>query len=136
MYKSIGETLAESDDLLIGRIFEITQQEFDGDFTKLHVRDSNVVISVNGVLISHSTSESLEVETTAVCAPVLIKEILETSFTQRITKHGELLSESLELAFPDNLKEVIDRDIAIAFSVQVMNDDRDLPVVQVNIQRA
>jgi len=38
MYKSIGETLAESEDLLIGRIFEITQQEFDGDFTKLHVK--------------------------------------------------------------------------------------------------
>ena len=38
MYKAIGETLAESEDLLIGRIFEITQQEFDGDFTKLHVK--------------------------------------------------------------------------------------------------
>ncbi len=38
MYKAIGETLAESEELLIGRIFEITQQEFDGDFTKLHVK--------------------------------------------------------------------------------------------------
>jgi len=38
MYKAIGETLAESEDLLMGRIFEITQQEFDGDFTKLHVK--------------------------------------------------------------------------------------------------
>lgn len=38
MYKAIGETLAESENLLIGRVFEITQQEFDGDFTKLHVK--------------------------------------------------------------------------------------------------
>ena len=38
MYRTIGETLAESEDLLIGRIYEITQQEFDGDFTKLHVK--------------------------------------------------------------------------------------------------
>ena len=38
MYKAIGETLAESEDLLMGRSFEITQQEFDGDFTKLHVK--------------------------------------------------------------------------------------------------
>ncbi len=37
-YQSIGETLAESEEQLIGRVYEITQQEFDGDFSKLHVK--------------------------------------------------------------------------------------------------
>ena len=37
-FKVIGETLGEEDELLIGRMYEITQQEVDGDFTKMHVK--------------------------------------------------------------------------------------------------
>ena len=37
-FKSIGETLGEEDELLIGRMYEITQQEVDGDFSKMHVK--------------------------------------------------------------------------------------------------
>jgi len=37
-FKAIGETLAEEEDLLIGRQFEIMQNELDGDFTKMHVK--------------------------------------------------------------------------------------------------
>lgn len=36
-FKKIGETLGESDDFILGRIYTMTQQEFSGDFTKLHV---------------------------------------------------------------------------------------------------
>ena len=46
-YQIIGETIAESDEQVIGRVYELTQQEFDGDFTKMHVklkfRISNVI---------------------------------------------------------------------------------------------
>jgi len=38
-FKVIGETLGEEDELLIGRMYEITQQEVDGDFSKLHVTE-------------------------------------------------------------------------------------------------
>jgi small subunit ribosomal protein S3Ae len=34
----IGETLAEEEELLVGRQFEIMQNELDGDFTKMHVK--------------------------------------------------------------------------------------------------
>ena len=34
----IGETLGETEDHIKGRIYEMTQQEFDGDFTKMHVK--------------------------------------------------------------------------------------------------
>lgn len=37
-FKVIGETLAEEEDLLVGRQFEIMQNELDGDFTKMHVK--------------------------------------------------------------------------------------------------
>ena len=37
-FKVIGETLAEEEELLIGRQFEIMQNELDGDFTKMHVK--------------------------------------------------------------------------------------------------
>ena len=36
-YQNIGETIGESDQHIIGRIYEMTQQEFNGDFTKMHV---------------------------------------------------------------------------------------------------
>ena len=37
-FKRIGETIGEDDQQLIGRTYELTQQEFDGDFTKMHVK--------------------------------------------------------------------------------------------------
>lgn len=37
-YQQIGETLGEADEHILGRIYEMTQQEFDGDFTKMHVK--------------------------------------------------------------------------------------------------
>jgi len=37
-FKVIGETLAEEETLLIGRPYEIMQNELDGDFTKMHVK--------------------------------------------------------------------------------------------------
>ena len=37
-FKVIGETLAEEDTLLIGRPYEVMQNELDGDFTKMHVK--------------------------------------------------------------------------------------------------
>lgn len=37
-YKRIGETIGESDEQIVDRVYEITQQEFDGDFTKMHVK--------------------------------------------------------------------------------------------------
>ena len=36
-YQNIGETIGESDEHIIGRVYEMTQQEFNGDFTKMHV---------------------------------------------------------------------------------------------------
>ena len=37
-FKIIGETLGEEDALLIGRMYEMTQQELDGDFSKMNVK--------------------------------------------------------------------------------------------------
>ena len=37
-FKIIGETLGEEDELLIGRMYEMTQQELDGDFSKMNVK--------------------------------------------------------------------------------------------------
>ena len=36
-FKRIGETLGETDEHIMGRVYEMTQQEFSGDFTKMHV---------------------------------------------------------------------------------------------------
>ena len=36
-FKRIGETIGETDEHIIGRIYQMTQQEFSGDFTKMHV---------------------------------------------------------------------------------------------------
>jgi small subunit ribosomal protein S3Ae len=36
-FKRIGETIGETDEHIMGRIYEMTQQEFSGDFTKMHV---------------------------------------------------------------------------------------------------
>ncbi len=37
-YQVIGETLAEDDVKVVGRIYEITQHELDGDFSRMHVK--------------------------------------------------------------------------------------------------
>ncbi|MBJ28735.1 MAG: hypothetical protein CMB61_01580 [Euryarchaeota archaeon] len=37
-FKVIGETLAEEETMLLGRPYEIMQNELDGDFTKMHVK--------------------------------------------------------------------------------------------------
>ena len=36
-FLKIGETLGESDEHIVGRVYEMTQQEFNGDFSKMHV---------------------------------------------------------------------------------------------------
>ncbi len=36
-FKQIGETIGETDEHIMGRVYEMTQQEFSGDFTKMHV---------------------------------------------------------------------------------------------------
>ncbi|MEJ6562722.1 MAG: SAP domain-containing protein [Euryarchaeota archaeon] len=36
-FKKIGETIGESDEHIMDRVYEMTQQEFNGDFTKMHV---------------------------------------------------------------------------------------------------
>ncbi len=36
-FKRIGETLGETEEHIMGRVYEMTQQEFSGDFTKMHV---------------------------------------------------------------------------------------------------
>jgi small subunit ribosomal protein S3Ae len=36
-FQKIGETLGESDEHIVGRVYEMTQQEFNGDFSKMHV---------------------------------------------------------------------------------------------------
>lgn len=36
-FKQIGETIGESDEHIMGRIYEMTLQEFNGDFTKMHI---------------------------------------------------------------------------------------------------
>ena len=36
-FQNIGETIGESDEHIMGRVYEMTQQEFNGDFTKMHV---------------------------------------------------------------------------------------------------
>jgi small subunit ribosomal protein S3Ae len=37
-YQIIGETIAEDDSRVLGRIYEITQHELDGDFSRMHVK--------------------------------------------------------------------------------------------------
>ena len=36
-FKRIGETIGETDEHIMGRVYEMTQLEFSGDFTKMHV---------------------------------------------------------------------------------------------------
>lgn len=36
-FRQIGETIGESDEHIMGRVYEMTLQEFNGDFTKMHI---------------------------------------------------------------------------------------------------
>ena len=36
-FKRIGETIGETEEHIMGRVYEMTQQEFNGDITKMHV---------------------------------------------------------------------------------------------------
>ncbi len=47
-FRVIGETLAEEPDMLVGRNYEIMQNELDGDFSKMHVKIRFRVIEVLG----------------------------------------------------------------------------------------
>lgn len=45
-YKKIGETIGENEEFVKGRVFQTTQQEFDGDFTKMHVKLNFRIVEV------------------------------------------------------------------------------------------
>ncbi|MBT3356863.1 MAG: hypothetical protein HN534_05255 [Euryarchaeota archaeon] len=45
-FRVIGETLAEDNEFLIGRNYEIMQNELDGDFSKMHVKIQFRVVDV------------------------------------------------------------------------------------------
>ena len=47
-FKVIGETIAEDEAMLIGRNYEILQNELDGDFSKMHVKVQFRITSVVG----------------------------------------------------------------------------------------
>ena len=47
-FKVIGETLGETPEHLMGRIYETTQNEVDGDFSKMHVKLRFRVIDTRG----------------------------------------------------------------------------------------
>ena len=47
-FKVIGETIAENEAMLIGRNYEILQNELDGDFSKMHVKVQFRITSVVG----------------------------------------------------------------------------------------
>ena len=53
-FRVIGETLAEDSSQLIGRNYEIIQNELDGDFSKMHVK---VVFKVTDVLGNDAITE-------------------------------------------------------------------------------
>ena len=53
-FRVIGETLAEEPEQLIGRNYEVIQNELDGDFSKMHVK---VVFRVTDVLGNDAITE-------------------------------------------------------------------------------
>ena len=52
--KVIGETIAEDESMLIGRNYEILQNELDGDFSKMHVK---VQFRISGVVGGDALTE-------------------------------------------------------------------------------
>ena len=53
-FKEIGETLAEEENMLIGRKYEMMQNELDGDFSKMHIK---IKFQVNNVIGSDALTE-------------------------------------------------------------------------------
>ena len=53
-FKVIGETIAEDESMLIGRTYEILQNELDGDFSKMHVK---VQFRISGVVGGDALTE-------------------------------------------------------------------------------
>ena len=53
-FKVIGETIAEDESMLIGRNYEILQNELDGDFSKMHVK---VQFRISGVVGGDALTE-------------------------------------------------------------------------------
>ena len=53
-FKEIGETLAEEESMLIGRKYEIMQNELDGDFSKMHIK---IKFRVNNVIGNDALTE-------------------------------------------------------------------------------
>jgi len=53
-FKIIGETIAEDEEQLIGRHYEIMQNELDGDFSKMHVK---VQFRISGVVGADALTE-------------------------------------------------------------------------------
>jgi len=53
-FKVIGETIAEDEEQLIGRHYEIMQNELDGDFSKMHVK---VQFRITGVVGADAITE-------------------------------------------------------------------------------
>ena len=53
-FKVIGETIAEDESMLIGRNYEILQNELDGDFSKMHVK---VQFRITGVVGGDALTE-------------------------------------------------------------------------------
>ena len=53
-FKVIGETIAEDESMLIGRNYEILQNELDGDYSKMHVK---VQFRISGVVGGDALTE-------------------------------------------------------------------------------
>ena len=53
-FKDIGETIAEDEEQLIGRHYEVMQNELDGDFSKMHVK---VQFRISGVVGADALTE-------------------------------------------------------------------------------
>ena len=68
-FKVIGETLSENPENVVGRIHEVTQNEMDGDFTKMHIKlkfrvtevlNQDAITEFSGVLFFIHSSASFQ----------------------------------------------------------------------------
>jgi len=53
-FKVLGETIAEEDSMLVGRTYEVMQNELDGDFSKMHVK---IKFRITGVIGNDAITE-------------------------------------------------------------------------------
>ena len=65
-FKVIGETLAEDDSLVLGRHYELMQNELDGDFSKMHVK---IRFNVTEVVNKDALTEFIAVSYTHLTLP-------------------------------------------------------------------